>query len=164
MTKRRDALTFERGLLRVADLIGWVEVARITGKSESAVRNWSDPDTSAGITLAAALALDVAFHAAGGEGAPLLQVYQHRHGIDCAEAVADRAALAAGMADVARKDGEAIQAGILAALPGSSDAQLAAAELRLEESIAAEEAVLTKVHALRHRAPEVAPPERVGAS
>jgi hypothetical protein len=55
MTKIRKPLTFENALTTVASHIGWKETARIVGRSENTVRNWSDNDIGTGIPLEAAL-------------------------------------------------------------------------------------------------------------
>ncbi|MDP8995108.1 MAG: hypothetical protein M3N07_09045, partial [Pseudomonadota bacterium] len=94
MTKRRAPLTFERALTSVAALIGWPRCAEIVGKHENTVRNWSDPDTSAGITLEAALSLDVEYRKAGGDGAPMLQCYATRLEADTLAACADTVEIA----------------------------------------------------------------------
>jgi len=158
MTKRRAPLTFERALSRVAGTIGWSTAADIVGKAENTVRNWSDPDTSAGVTLEAALKLDLAYRQAGGEGAPLLQCYALRLEADYDAACPDARALTVASARCAKEGGEAVEATALASLPGASDAELARAELELEEAIAAQTHALATVRAKRKSAPEVAPP------
>lgn len=159
MTKPREPLTFERALTKIASQIGWPMVATIAGRSESAVRNWSDQDTSAGVRLEHALALDVAHLAAGGQGAPLLQVYQARLETELRAASADRVKLSLQIAMAAKEGGEAFEAATLAALPGASESQLVRAELELEESIAAQTNALAQVRALRFGVPEVTPPD-----
>ncbi len=137
MTKRRKPLTFERSLWKIAAAIGWDEAAEIVGVADRTIRNWSDPDTTAGITLDAALKLDLAFRLAGGDSAPMLQCYSTRLEADMVEACADLRALNLKIAKAAREGGEAIAAAVAAALPGATDNELARAELELEESIAA---------------------------
>ena len=153
MTKRRPPLTAELALTEVAVLIGWDRVAEIAGQAERTVRNWSDPDTGpaagASITMDVALALDVAFRVAGGEGAPMLQYYSTRLEADTVEASADRIALARHAAQAAKEGGEAIAAVIAAAMPGASPQELARAELELVESIAAQTNTLATLRAGR---------------
>jgi DNA-binding transcriptional regulator YdaS (Cro superfamily) len=78
LTKIRQPLTFENALTKVAGHIGWARVAEITKKAENTVRNWSDQDTTASITLDAALLLDEEFHKTGGDGTPFLHTYAVR--------------------------------------------------------------------------------------
>jgi hypothetical protein len=149
MTKRRRPLTFERALWKVAAQIGWEEAAEIVGVADRTIRNWSDPDTTASVTLDAALKLDLAFRLAGGDGAPMLQCYSTRLEADLVEASADLKALTFKIAKAAKEGGEAIAAAAVAALPGASDNELARAELELEESIAASVDTLAALRAGR---------------
>lgn len=168
MTKERNALTFERAMTNVAAKIGWEEAARLVGRTERAVRNWSDPDTSAQVTLDHALQLDVAFLAAGGECAPFLEVYRTRLEADLAIATGCLSELNQSIALGAKEGGEAIAAAIVAAQPGASDHDLRRAEVEIEESISAKTGLLARIRALRHHktkpasAPEVAPPAAAG--
>jgi hypothetical protein len=145
MTKQRAPLTFERALTRIADVLDWPKIAEIAGKDVRTVRNWSDPDTSAGVTLDVALRLDVAYRAAGGEGAPLFQCYGLRLEADTATACADQRDLADTAAIAAKEAGEAISATIVAAQPGATREQRARAQLEIEESVTALQNTLAKL-------------------
>lgn len=147
MTKERPALSFELALTKIAGLITWKRVAEITGQAERTVRNWSDPDTSATMTIDAALRLDAEFRAAGGAGAPLFQVYGLRLEAETGEACADSHRLAQLTARAAIEGGEAIAALIAAAQPGASRQILARAELEAEEGINALTETLAHVRA-----------------
>lgn len=70
MTKLRAPFTFNNAVTRVAGLIGWPEVARITGRAERTVRDWSDPAKRTVAPIDQALELDLAYRAAGGEDSP----------------------------------------------------------------------------------------------
>lgn len=148
MTKQRDALTFENALARIAGRIGWGEVARICKVKERAARNWSDPDTSSAVRLEQALALDLAFLAAGGKGPPLLYCYADRLEIALLDVAVDRHELVAGVAVAARENGEALAASLAAARPGASRADFAIAEREIEEAITAKKTILTSIRAL----------------
>lgn len=168
MTKRRAPLTFELALVKVAGVIGWDAAAAIVGKAPNTLRNWSDPDTSAQVSMGQALALDVAFRVAGGEGPPPMhQCYRTRLDADTALACADLATLQAQIGRSAKEGGEAIAFAIAAAQPGASDAVLIRAEQELEESLAATTDTLATIRQIRRgeaapdRAPEVAPPAAV---
>lgn len=150
MTKRRPALSSELALTKIAGLIGWDRAAAIVGQAERTVRNWSDPDTSARISLDHALQLDVAFRVAGGEGPPpMLEWYAARLEADTTFACADLSLLSRKIAKAAREGGEAIAAAIDAAQPGASDLLGARAELELEESRAAITDTLATIRASR---------------
>ena len=149
MTKRRSPLTFERALTKIAAQIGWEKAAEIVGQSVRTVRNWSDGDTGAGVRPDAALKLDVAYRAAGGDGAPLLQCYATRVETDLRVACADSVALAKLIAVAAKEGGEAIQFAVLAASPGASEADRVRAVQEIEESIAAQTNTLTTLRAGR---------------
>ncbi len=150
MTKRRAALSFENALTKVAGVVGWAEVARICGQAERTVRNWSEPDTTASITLNAALALDVAFFAAGGgDCSPFLMCYAIRVDADKLVACPSREALIACSALAARESGEAVAATLAASHPSASLATIAIAEREIEESITASTAALAALRARR---------------
>lgn len=162
MTKVRPPLTFENALVTVAGRIGWPAAARICGFAENTVRNWSDQDTTAKLPLEAAFRLDVAFQAAGGEGAPFLHCYATRVDTELLAVSTDRQALIAGAARAAREGGEAIAATLAAANPSATAADFVLAERELEEAIVTKTNILSTIRALarplmnRSRAPEVA--------
>ncbi|HXH52561.1 MAG TPA: hypothetical protein VNH53_03905 [Sphingomicrobium sp.] len=149
MTKRRAPLTFENALTRVASEVGWSEVARICRHKERTVRNWSEPDTTAEISLEAALELDLAWRAAGKEGAPFLTCYQTRLDAEATAADPSRDALIGTAAKAAKEGGEAVAAVLATARPGASSADDAIAERELEESIEAQTAALAAIRARR---------------
>lgn len=188
MTKIRAAFTFENALTKVAAHIGWTEVARICDAAESTVRNWSDPDTTASITLDAALKLDRAWHeVTGGDSAPFLTCYAMRFDVESLATGPGRAALLTSVARAAKESGEAVAATLNAAGPTADRADFAIAEREIEESVEALKNSLTALRARRKaveegdadfnssfqernegadttaRAPEVAPPPTVTA-
>lgn len=137
MTKRRAPLTFDNALANIAGKIGWAEMAKVVDQSERTVRDWGDPDTGRGCPIAAALKLDLAYQAAGGIGAPMHETYSLMLEDAHAERFADKVALALRTSAVIREVGEAGEALVLAALPGSTDADLATALREVEEGISA---------------------------
>lgn len=166
MTKRRAALTFENALTKVAGLLGWDEVARICGQAPRTVRNWSEPDTTASITLQACLDLDVAWHAAGGDGAPFLDCYATRLQVESYQAVPGREALIASAARAAKESGEAVSATLIAAHPGARPIDFAIAEQEIEETILALHGQLAALRARQRSAIEGEsdePPANAGA-
>lgn len=76
MTKRRDPLSLEDGVLLAHAFLGDTGVESITGKSARLVRMWSDPDDDAHrIPLIQAVRLDRAM-VARGEAPPIITVYK----------------------------------------------------------------------------------------
>jgi hypothetical protein len=149
MTKRRAPFTFENALTRVASEIGWTEAARIVGQAERTIRRWSEPDTTAQISLEASLKLDVAFHAAGGEGFPFFRCYAMRLDAESLAAVPGREQLLAGAARSAKESGEAVAAILGAAHPNALPADFAIAEREIEETMAALTVSLAALRARR---------------
>jgi len=165
MTKLRPPLTFENALTKVAGTIGWARTAEIVGFAERTVRNWSEPDTTASITLEAAWKLDVAFLEAGGDTPPFLHCYAKRVDLEALAATGGREALIAGAALAARESGEAVSATLAAAHPNATPADFAIAEREIEQAIEAKTSMLAHVRQLIRnvtgrgdpvRAPEVA--------
>jgi hypothetical protein len=172
MTKRRGAWTFENALSQIAGHIGWARVSEIVGQAERTVRNWSDPDTTASITLKAALKLDEEFHNAGGNGTPFLLCYATQLEAAKIASSPELAALIASAASSAKESGEAVAAMLSAATPTATLADFAIAERELEEAVTAQTNALAALRARRRalldeteepeaaRAQEVAPTMR----
>lgn len=144
MTKPRPPASFEQAITRIAGLIGWEEVARLTGRSDRAVRDWSDPDIESLPTIAQAFALDAAYRAAGGGEAPMHSTYALRLDIattdtHCADAIRHATAAAA------KESGEAITALIVASGPNASAAERARALLEGQEAVIAINTAMTKL-------------------
>ena len=157
MTKPRNPVSFERALAKIAGLLGWPECANIVSQSERTVRNWSDPDTSSAIRLDAALALDIAYRAAGGDGAPMFQCYALRLEMESAARAADGERLAALTALAMKEGGEAFSALALALRPGATAIDRAVARRETEEAI---EALTHTLHDLGNDPAPCAPAER----
>lgn len=137
VTKQRPALSFELALAKIAGVIGWDVAGEIVGQSERTIRNWSDPDTQSGVRMDAALKLDLAFRAAGGEGAPLFQCYALRLDAEVAEFEACKDKLAAAASEAARESGQATAALIAASRPGATETDRQVAIRETEEAIEA---------------------------
>lgn len=134
MTKARNPSTFADAVTRIAGRIGWSAMADAVGKTERAVRNWSDPDMDRHPSIQDALALDAAYLAAGGGEPPIMAVYQLQ--LDRAvQAPADSAALARATGNVATEVGQAVAALVQVTLPGASQADRVVAERELTEAI-----------------------------
>ncbi|MFN3387467.1 MAG: hypothetical protein ACK40O_00935 [Allosphingosinicella sp.] len=165
MTKLRAPLTFDLALERVAGVVGWSRVAEILGVAYRTVRDWTDPDTTpdvgCSVTLAKAVQLDVDYRAAGGEGAPMLQCFALLVETSLADACVSAVERARAAAKAAKENGEALQAQILASLPGACPGTIQIARRETEEAISAQVEVLTTLTlekpASTLRGPEVPP-------
>jgi hypothetical protein len=137
MTKRRPPLSVDAALARIAGQIdgAWVEMGVITSRSESMVRAWGDPARREKIPVEDAIMLDLAFRAAGGEGAPIFETYAHQLNVEGGTWFADQVALGRYAAEVIRECGEAGSAVVLSAQPGASAAQRRQALREVEEAI-----------------------------
>ena len=113
MTKRREPLTYESTLAKIASVIGWDNCAAICGVGRRAISNWSEPDTQSGIRMIDAERLDRAFIASGGDHAPFHQLFALR--LDLAEQCMANTDLMKVAADAAKESGEAVSALIDAA-------------------------------------------------
>lgn len=134
MTKPRAALAFGQAITRIAGLIGWEEAARIVGRKERTVRHWSETDRKGSPTLEQAMQLDVAYIAAGGEGAPILDSYALQIEVMSANALACLQELADDIAEASREAGEAIAFSIAVAKAGAQPPAIHRAIAETEEA------------------------------
>ena len=122
MTKLRAPLSVEQALARIAGQLpdGYTTMAQVAGRSPSLVRKWGDPDRDEDIPLRCAIALDLAYLAAGGQGHPLFDAYGARLELAETATFADRFALLRHAHNVIREGGEAHAAMIAASLPSAT--------------------------------------------
>ncbi|MDQ0250941.1 hypothetical protein J2W22_003005 [Sphingomonas kyeonggiensis] len=148
MTKLRAPVSFERALVRIADHLGWDGCAAVVsqrrGKTVAVrtVTNWSEPDTSAMISLEDAFALELAYRRAGGEGSPFADCFVSRIKAEQHSSVSTAEELTRRVAKQIKEGGEANSAVVLALAPNATDADLALARRELEESIEAQQSTL----------------------
>lgn len=133
MTKLRGPLSYDSALARIAGVIGWPAMATATGRADRTVRNWGDPDAPESCPIECAELLDLAFQAAGGDGAPMFETYARRLEIARAERFADERQLSIFTSTVAKEAGEAVAALITASLPGGSARDRTNAAQQVEE-------------------------------
>lgn len=112
MTLQRTPLTFADAMTRVAGVLTFDDARRIVRRSDRCVRNWSEPGSAKRPTVDQALALDVAYRAAGGDGAPFLEAFAFQLDVQVERQTADRRDLTGEIATVAREAGEAIAASL----------------------------------------------------
>lgn len=136
MTKNRAPLSIEQALQRIAGQLaaGVDAMAATANRQPGTVRAWMDPDRPEQVSLDAAIALDLAYQAEGGQGAPLFEAYATRLQLAEASRFADRHRLLDHAHGVAKEGGEAIAAIIAAARPDATDADHRAAHREAAEA------------------------------
>jgi hypothetical protein len=120
MTIERPAKTFDQATTTVAGMIGWPAICKLTGRSDRAVRYWSQPNCKTSPTLRQAAAMDSAYRAAGGQDAPFTDALAHAVDVAYSAETACYRALASDTAEFVREAGELGAALIEAIQPGAS--------------------------------------------
>lgn len=108
MTELRPPFTFADAMTRVAGVVTWKIAARIAGRTERAVRYWSQARSKTTPTLTQALALDAAYRERGGDGAPFMDTYAYLLDVVIERREACRRQLADEIAVAAQEGGEAL--------------------------------------------------------
>lgn len=121
MTVPRTPDTSAHAVLKIAGLLGYEGAAQVAGRKPACIRDWTNEATTSCPTWAQAVALDAAYHDAGGESAPLFDAYAAALNISISERSTCRRELAVELADASRECGEAIGATALLTQPGHSD-------------------------------------------
>lgn len=134
MTKRRQPLTFADAVTRVVGHLTYSEAARISGRSERLVYTWTAPDNAASPSLDQALALEAAYRATGGDGAPILEAYGFLLNVTTVAQSSSQRAFSSDIASMARECGEAIASGIMLTGPGAAPAQVHHAMVEAEQA------------------------------
>ncbi len=137
MTKFREPLTIDAAIIRIAAKIpgGFRKMAEIADREVRTVRNWSDPDTPESVPVECAIALDLAYIAAGGPGPAIFEAYADQLAIAEQSRFADRYDLLRRAQSVAKETGEANSAILGAAQPNASEADRRAALAEVAEAI-----------------------------
>lgn len=156
MTKVRPPLSIDGALGRIAGQLpgAWTEMAQTVGRHESTVRRWGDHDASEQIPLPAAIALDIAYQRAGGDGRPLFETYALQVQVAREQAFSDELELVRRACALIREGAQAEEAMVLASLPSATDVDRAKAIRELEDVAR----VVTSAIALLTNRP-TAPPE-----
>lgn len=135
MTALRDPNGCGHAIRRIVVQLGSVEtVAAIVGRKVGCVTDWASDTRTACPSWAQAVALDAAYRAAGGEGAPLYEAYGAQLDLRFNDLTACHAALATNLAEASREWGEAIGAATLLAVPGFSPNQALTADIELDQA------------------------------
>jgi hypothetical protein len=120
VTIERAPLSFPHAVTLISGRLGVPPMARVVRRSARLIYKWSHPEGRACPTLLQAVALDAAYVAAGGEGAPFHDTYAKLLEIEVARLTASRDALADEIAEAAREAGEAVATSMAIARPGAS--------------------------------------------
>ncbi|MDR3408448.1 MAG: hypothetical protein P4L68_08120 [Methylovirgula sp.] len=137
MTKRRAPLSVDAALARIAGHIpgGYAEMARVLDRSERLVRAWGDPERRERMPIDDSITLDLAFRAAGGEGAPILEAYRAMLEAEGMDWFAEGIALARHAATMIKECSEAEAALVIAAQPGATFRERSDAIREIEEAM-----------------------------
>ncbi|MEM6907194.1 MAG: hypothetical protein AAF494_00825 [Pseudomonadota bacterium] len=123
MTHRRAPFSTEQALQRIAGQIsGGVDaMAEVAERQSGTIRAWMNPEREEQVTFECAIALDLAYQAAGGTGAPLFESYAAKLHLAEGRRFADRHRLLDYAQGVIKEGGEAHAAIVAAARPGATD-------------------------------------------
>lgn len=156
MTKIRAPLSIDSALARIAGALpeGWKDIARIANRAEATVRAWGDADRPEQIPLPAAIALDIAFQRAGGEGRPLFETYALQCEVAREVAFADEIELSRRACIMVRETSQAIDAMIRASQAAPEAGARVKAIRELEDVVREASAAI----AVLQQSPAPAPP------
>ena len=135
--KARAPLTTEQALARVIGQLprGYADAEEATSKTESYLRACGDPDRREKLCFDDAIALDIAFQEAGGEGAPLAEHYLLRVEMGPQPRLARRFGLFEQTEQVLRESGEAGAALVRLLKPGAGPREKREALRELVEAV-----------------------------
>lgn len=137
MTKVRPPLTIENALLKVLGLIGIEKAAEVTERSQDYLRSVSDHDSRYRLSVDDGIKLDLAYHAAGGDGYPIHEAYTLLLGVAVTVALADAASFHRQTLAVLKEGGEAHVALVAANAPNATRADTLIAIKECEEGLTA---------------------------
>lgn len=135
MTRPRTPDTCGHAILRIVVQIGGFDAAAaIVGRRPSCVRDWGNEATTSCPSWAQAIALDAAYRAAGGEGAPLYEAYGAQLDLTVNRLTACHAELASDLADTLSEFGDAASATARLTIPGCTPHQVQAAIIEIDQA------------------------------
>lgn len=134
MTALRDPDGCGHAIRRIVVQLGSVEaVAAIVGRKVGCISDWASDTRTACPSWAQSIALDAAYRAAGGEGAPLYEAYGKQLDLSVEELTACYKTLATDLAEASREWGEAFGAAVRLTQPGFTPNQALSADIELDE-------------------------------
>lgn len=146
MTKLRAPLTHANAVTTIADLIGYCAAAQAVGlRSDRQIYYWADPDSDRCPNVAQAVALDAAYIAAGGAGAPMRDAHEAMLSAIAGEDIACQRALGEALAEASEEMGDALAAAVPLIQPGASPHQRSRALRETEQAFGAVGRMLRRV-------------------
>lgn len=125
MTKAALPFTFTDAAKRTIARIGEAEAACLLGLiGRSTLDKWRNQDDPRAPRIDQALALDLAYAAAGGDGSPFLDAFQVAVSVASVERAACRTALTTTMATFAKDSGELLAASIAVIHPDATQREI----------------------------------------
>lgn len=145
MTQLRAPRTYAEAITRIAGVIGWEEIRRITGRADRSVRYWSQPNCKTVAPIDQAQALDAAYIAAGGPGSPFFDAFEFRLGVQLRREEACTRQLLDDIANANREFGEAMAAAIDVVNSNASPLKVHRAFAEVEQSSRAIDALMRRL-------------------
>ncbi|MCH2486872.1 MAG: hypothetical protein MK010_03895 [Erythrobacter sp.] len=151
--KPRPPLSIHAAITRVVGQLpeDWDSAAEATGRKPHLLRKYSDPDRREELPVSDAIALDLAYIAAGGQGAPIFEAYAYKLELAELAQFADRIELHRKAIDVIREGGEAHAALVRACQPDATSTDRDNAVRECSEAFDELGRVLNVLSATNHR-------------
>ncbi|MEK9211355.1 hypothetical protein [Sphingomonas sp. 2378] len=150
MTYSRDPMTFEAALDMIVDRIGQPAALKVARRARRTLADWSNPHCELTPPIKTALALDCAWRASGGTGAPMLDTYRRLFESSAPSAVAvDQGALPDLTVLCIKEGAEAKAALVVAMQPSATARQRREALQEVTQGIAAFESTLPHLMVLQ---------------
>lgn len=146
MTKLREPLTHANAVALIIDHIGATSAAHAVGlRTERQIHYWADQDSGRSPNVAQAVALDAAYIAAGGIGAPMRDAHEAMLSAASGEDIACQRALGEALAEASEEMGDALAAAVPLIQPGASRHQISRALREAEQAHGAVGRMLRRV-------------------
>ncbi|MGW8136877.1 hypothetical protein ACWGNZ_14855 [Sphingomonas zeae] len=145
MTQLRAPRTYAEAITRVAGVIGWDEICRLTGRALRSARYWSQTNCTTVPSIVQAQTLDAAYIAAGGQGSPFLDAFEFQLGIQVQRQEACTRELLSEIAVASKEAGDAIAAAIRITQSNPSPLDVHRALAEVEQSAGAFDALMRRL-------------------
>ncbi|WP_156361190.1 hypothetical protein [Sphingomonas sp. Leaf257] len=147
MTLPREPVSFAAALATIEKRVGSDVVRRIASRAQRTIDDWRHPETPRTPPIETALALDCAWRAAGGAGAPMLETYRRLFEVSAPIVIDIDDGQLPGLTVVAIKETAEAHAALLIALqPQATEHHRREAVREVSEAIAALEAPLPHLY------------------
>lgn len=143
MTLPRDPVSFAAALATIEKRLGSDVVRRIASRAQRTIDDWRHPETRRTPPIETALALDCAWRAAGGAGAPMFDTYRRLFETSAPIVMGGNFGSLSDLTVQCIHEGAQAEAAlVIAMLPGATDLQRREASREVTENIAVLEATL----------------------